>query len=100
MGDTEAFLGLVHSKNVSVYDFQKRRFAPIIDVNKVRNKIWWYRFWHEPAPGLHWYRSLHEWCVDNGLIRYVGMLKTVILIVFLLLCMRWLPGESQVRTEV
>merc|ERR1711924_218590 len=86
--DTEAYLKLVDGKNYEVFDFYARRAKPLIHVNKVKNKIWWYKLRHEPFPGMQLYRSCRERLIDSGWDIVAAWMKYPILILVCVLLLR------------
>merc|ERR1712113_392115 len=73
--DTEAYLELVRLNNFNVFDFRARCSKPVIDVVKLESKIWWYRLWHERLAGSGAIRRWRDWCDDNGVTRFVLLLR-------------------------
>merc|ERR1712146_50481 len=75
LDDTKSYLQLVSQHNFEVYDFLARRKKPVINVDKLSSKIWWYQLTHEPLASRPWVRDLTEWCEDSGWNRIIVFLK-------------------------
>lgn len=97
--DTDAFLDLVRSRNFDVFDFRAKRLKPIIDVDKVRSKIWWYKLQHEPISGYQWVRSCRDWCEDSMWGRLIFSLRWLFFLLLLLLLLR-LAGLRRVLLTI
>jgi len=82
--DTDAFLQLVQSRNFNVFDFRAKRLKPIVDVEKLKNKIWWYKLQHQGLADYPWVQSWRDWFEDNSLGRLIVQLRWALLVLLLL----------------
>eukprot|EP00928_Gymnodinium_smaydae_P070091 TRINITY_DN54028_c0_g1_i1.p1 TRINITY_DN54028_c0_g1~~TRINITY_DN54028_c0_g1_i1.p1 ORF type:complete len:557 (-),score=56.18 TRINITY_DN54028_c0_g1_i1:226-1896(-) len=86
--DSDAYLELIASHNVDVFDFYSRRMKPLIHLKKVKDKIWWYKLSQEPYPGSKLYRSCRDYLADSGWGIVVSWLKYPLLLFFCFLLLR------------
>lgn len=83
--DTDAYLKLVESKNFNVFDFYSRKSKPLISSSKVKNAIWWYRFWHETLP---MYQSCRDRLADSSFYLYLRWMRIPVLLMLCVFLLR------------